>query len=250
MNRAWIAPALAGLGIVAAGCAPRHNAALDAARAAYQDAAADPAVTANAAGPLRDAEQAVRRAETEWADDHDADETSHLAYVASRRVEIARAVAARETARAHLDAAATGAPGGRPYQTDTVGSARRTDRGEVVSLDDALFEPDEATLRPEADRRLDDVASFLRDHPSRDAIVEGYAEGHGGDRAQSLAQRRANAVRDYLVRAGVDPAHVVAQGYGDAYPPSRSATGTGRLDTRRVDVVILREGDVAAQHVR
>ena len=86
---------LAGLGLGLAGCAtqPTDSAALTQARQDYSLAAANPQVAGNAPLQLRDAEQALRRAEALRDQGADAAEVDHQAYIASRRVQIAQETA-------------------------------------------------------------------------------------------------------------------------------------------------------------
>ena len=68
---------------------PEPPSALTDAQAAYRNAAQTPVIQQNASVELYEAKQALDRAEAEWARDHDVDETTHLAYLANRRVEVA-----------------------------------------------------------------------------------------------------------------------------------------------------------------
>ena len=55
-----------------------------------------------------------------------------------------------------------------------------------------------------------------------------------------LSQRRAEAVRDFLVTHGVSPDRITARGYGESYPIASNDTTAGRQQNRRVEVVVLR----------
>jgi len=79
--------------------------ALEQARTAYAQAEQTPAVVSNASVPLREAHQALQRAEREWTDHHDTEEVQHLATLASQRVEIARAAAEKQVAEAQIQQA-------------------------------------------------------------------------------------------------------------------------------------------------
>src|SRR5690242_8443744 len=80
------------------GCAPRTNRALQQAQAQYNDAATDPEVSQKAPVALHEAQQAIDAARRAWERDRDETDTNSLAYVAERRVDIARAVAQQKTA--------------------------------------------------------------------------------------------------------------------------------------------------------
>jgi hypothetical protein len=93
----WVA--LLFLAALTAGCgAANNNPALERAREAYQKARQDPEVAGRAAVALDKAGQTLQQAERVWKEDNDVTEVEHLAYVAEKRVEIARATARRRLA--------------------------------------------------------------------------------------------------------------------------------------------------------
>ena len=80
---------LIAVGLLAACASHTPLPALEQARSAVSAAAGDPVVTQYAQVELKDATDALARADREWADDRDEAETSHLAYIARQRAEIA-----------------------------------------------------------------------------------------------------------------------------------------------------------------
>lgn len=77
--------------------------------------------------------------------------------------------------------------------------------------------------------------------------VEGYTDSVGSaNYNQTLSERRAAAVRMALVRAGVDPARIVAQGYGKEYPVADNSNNSGRAQNRRVEVTISNDNQPVA----
>ena len=73
-----------------------------------------------------------------------------------------------------------------------------------------------------------------------DAIIEGHTDSNGTDQYNiGLSQRRANTVREALIRDhGVNPSRLRAVGYGESRPIANNATPEGRYTNRRVMVVI------------
>lgn len=236
-------------------CGPTRNAALDAARTQYAEAAADPVVLREAPVALEEARDALGRAERKWEDDADVEETDHLAYLAARRVEIAEARAQAGAARARAEAL-------REQQSDVLLAARereieelrkahRTDRGLVYTVDDVLFAFDGTSLKRGAARELDDLVRFLRQNPGREVLVEGHTDTVGADDYNArLSAARARAVEEFLVQSGVEPARIETRGYGEHHPVASNANAGGRQLNRRVEVVILRPGEVAARQPR
>lgn len=129
--------------------------------------------------------------------------------------------------------------------------AKETDRGLVLTLGDVLFASGQAELTAEAMRKLYPLVTLLKERPERSIIIEGHTDS-AGDEAynKELSENRALAVRDFLVTNGIDPQRITARGYGEAYPVASNATRTGRQDNRRVEVVVLREGERVADRMR
>lgn len=109
---------------------------------------------------------------------------------------------------------------------------------------DAFFDFDRAELRPEAKQALDVVIARLKTTPYEGNLrVAGHTCDLGPDAYNlKLSQRRANAVRDYLVAGGLPADRIVAEGLGEREPrhPNDAA---GRPKNRRVDVEFVTIGE-------
>jgi MYXO-CTERM domain-containing protein len=89
---------------------------------------------------------------------------------------------------------------------------------------------------------LEQVAKVLRENPTVKIRVEGHTDSTGlDDFNRTLSERRAEAVRKFLVAAGVEEERLVSQGYGPDRPVDTNATPEGRSKNRRVDFVILEQ---------
>jgi OOP family OmpA-OmpF porin len=101
---------------------------------------------------------------------------------------------------------------------------------------DVKFDFDKAVVKPQYRSEVERAATFLNAHPGSTAVVEGHTDSRGpDDYNQRLSERRATAVRDYLVsQFGVAPGRVSAVGYGEARPIATNATDAGRAQNRRV----------------
>jgi outer membrane protein OmpA-like peptidoglycan-associated protein len=115
-------------------------------------------------------------------------------------------------------------------------STRDTPRGLVVVVSDADFTG--ATLRPEATDELTRVAGIIASQPGLRVAVEGYTDSAG---SEELSNDRAAAVRKALVSAGLPAASVTSQGFGNSRPVESNATENGRIENRRVEIVISGE---------
>jgi outer membrane protein OmpA-like peptidoglycan-associated protein len=125
--------------------------------------------------------------------------------------------------------------------------AKVTDREIRIELSaDVLFDFDKADLRPVATETLQKVAEVLRAHAASPVLIEGHTDGKGTDAYnQPLSERRAKAVRDWLVKnGGASAAHITAKGWGKTKPivpntrPDGSDDPDGRQKNRRVEITV------------
>jgi outer membrane protein OmpA-like peptidoglycan-associated protein len=110
----------------------------------------------------------------------------------------------------------------------------------VITLSgEVLFKTGSATLLPIAQTRLDKVAEALKSQGERRMVVAGHTDSRGSDEVnRSLSQRRAEAVRSYLVSRGVPEDKVVAVGKGEVEPVADNKTAEGRANNRRVEIIV------------
>src|ERR1700733_4978102 len=128
-------------------------------------------------------------------------------------------------------------------QLNQVLQTRDTARGLIVSMPDVLFDFNKYTLKPEARERLARISGIVLAYPDLKLKIEGYTDSIGSDEYnQTLSDKRAEAVRDYLVSSGVSMNNVAAQGLGKADPIADNSTAAGRKLNRRVEMIV--SGDV------
>ena len=101
------------------------------------------------------------------------------------------------------------------------------------------FATGSATILPESQEQLDNIAEVLRACPNVTLKVGGYTD-NTGDRAANmrLSQSRAESVRTALVGKGIGAARMVADGYGDKHPVADNATPDGRARNRRISLKV------------
>ncbi len=101
-----------------------------------------------------------------------------------------------------------------------------------------LFDFASAELRPESITELERVVTFMGDVPFATALIEGHTDNVGSAAFnQSLSERRAKAVFDYLASRGVDPSRLSSVGKGLTAPIADNATAEGRQLNRRVMLI-------------
>ncbi len=90
---------------------------------------------------------------------------------------------------------------------------------EEPQLGDVFFDFDRAVLREDARQSLDDNIQWLRGNPAARILIEGHADERGTNEYNlALGERRARAVRDYLVAAGIGSGRVSTISYGEERP--------------------------------
>jgi outer membrane protein OmpA-like peptidoglycan-associated protein len=120
-------------------------------------------------------------------------------------------------------------------------SVKQEARGMVITLSGSvLFASAKSDLLPAAQVKLNDVANALtREDPLSKMVVEGHTDSQGqAAYNQDLSQRRAQAVRDYLVTRGIASDRIVAQGFGPTRSVAENTTAEGRANNRRVEIVV------------
>jgi outer membrane protein OmpA-like peptidoglycan-associated protein len=265
------------------GCAtqPVQLQSVENARSEYQQAAQDEDIKQNASVALYEAEQQLQKLNTAINEQADVAELDHLAYLVQQRVDIAKATAQQNMASSQInelnkeraqirmelrqaevkraqekaDLAAMEAEREKQrvqtlqQQLQNIQSAslRQEPRGTVISLGDVFFDFDKATLKSGAVQNLDVLVRYLKENPQRNIVIEGFTDSIGqAAYNQELSQKRAQSVIGYLVSQGISEKRLTARGYGEAFPVATNEEPGGRQLNRRVEVVVLREGQQPA----
>lgn len=112
---------------------------------------------------------------------------------------------------------------------------------EIRILEKVFFETASAEIKEVSYGLLDEVATVLLAYPSIERVeVAGHTDSRGDDAYNlDLSQRRADAVRTFLIKDGVEPDRLVAVGYGETRPIADNNRSSGRDQNRRVEFNIL-----------
>lgn len=253
-----------GLLLVLGACAstPMPNAELETARTAVRTAEADPNVAKYSALDLETAKKQLDAAEAA-ANSKNAVETGQAAYLATQHARLAQARASakaddarvsagqferdriqlqarnREIENARLAQQSANAQSAKLQAEIDALKAKQTERGLVMTFSDVLFDTGKAELAPSAKPRLDQLATFLQDHPSRRVQIDGFTDNVGGDSYNmELSRSRADAVQSSLLARGIDPSRIHTSAYGKSFPVASNSNASGRQLNRRVEVVI------------
>ncbi len=116
-----------------------------------------------------------------------------------------------------------------------------TDR-EIKILEKIEFDFDKATIKPISDAILDSVAKVLKDNPDITLVeVQGHTDNKGGAfYNRNLSDKRSKAVREALIKRGIDGKRLTAKGYGQSKPLATNDTEEGRAENRRVEFQIVK----------
>jgi len=111
----------------------------------------------------------------------------------------------------------------------------------VLSGGGAFFDHDQATIKPQGRQVLDQLVQQIRSLRDLETVtVAGHTDSLGSQAYnQRLSERRANAVKAYLVGHGIDASRIRAEGHGKARPVASNATAEGRAQNRRVEIEIV-----------
>jgi outer membrane protein OmpA-like peptidoglycan-associated protein len=238
-----------------AGCAsnpPPTPTELQNARTAVKKVESGPSAQANPSGVI-EARQALDAAETAYADDPKGQEAKTLGYVAQRKAEIA-AAEGRTTMAMQAESAKEEAALGRSERRakaalDRLGlAAKEEKRGTVITLPTSnMFAVNQSEIKPDAEKKLADIAKAVKKVQAEKAPADqnrrieliGYTDDTGSDEHNlDLSKKRAEAVRTFFSKHGLDPALIDVDGKGEADPVADNKTPQGRAKNRRVEIVV------------
>ncbi len=115
------------------------------------------------------------------------------------------------------------------------------EKGGKITLDPIFFKQSVADVKKESIPQLERLRDVLNKHPNIYVRIEGHTDSNGKQASlDKLSRERAEAIRAYLVRNGIDAVRVQAIGRGDRNPIASNETQEGRETNRRVEVIITR----------
>jgi outer membrane protein OmpA-like peptidoglycan-associated protein len=121
-------------------------------------------------------------------------------------------------------------------------SAKQTERGILITLNDVLFAVNQADLTSAGMIEVQKLGYILQQNPLRTVVIEGYTDSTGtASYNLDLSQRRADAVLIALLHMGVGPERVVTRGYGREFPVASNGSAMGRQLNRRVEIILSGE---------
>jgi OmpA-OmpF porin, OOP family len=111
--------------------------------------------------------------------------------------------------------------------------------GLTVVLNNIYFHFGTTTLKPESAGSLDKVVAFFKANPNIRFEIAGHTDDEGADDYNlALSLGRAQAVVDYLVKAGIESTRLTAEGYGENKPIDKGITKAAKSKNRRVEFIV------------
>jgi outer membrane protein OmpA-like peptidoglycan-associated protein len=256
---------------------PTSTSMLDQTRNDYRSAQSNPKVASYAPLEMKQASDAMAKANAAAANNDSTEEIDKLAYLAKQKIALTQEVAKQKSAEAdvaksgterdkmRLDqrtreadqsrTAANIARGDAAYAQQQTRdaqvrnanleaqlaelSAKKTERGMVITLGDVLFATDQARLNPEVTRTVQKLAQVLTQNPQRTVLIEGFTDSTGSSaHNQALSERRADSVQLGLLEQGIARNRIAIHGYGEAHPVAGNESTTDRQLNRRVEIVL------------
>jgi outer membrane protein OmpA-like peptidoglycan-associated protein len=119
--------------------------------------------------------------------------------------------------------------------------------GDKIELKQQIhFATRRAKINPDSYDLLNEVVEVLKNRPAVHMRIEGHTDNKGKPKFnQTLSEKRAAAVRDYLVKQGIDPARLSSEGFGQDRPVADNKTEEGREKNRRTEFYIVKPGSPA-----
>ncbi|WP_086933194.1 OmpA family protein [Agarilytica rhodophyticola] len=111
-------------------------------------------------------------------------------------------------------------------------------RGDSVPLEGLFFEFDSADITKESYVVLDNLVEVLNETPEMTISIDGHTDELGSEKYNlDLSLRRAESVKNYLIKKGIKDSRLVVAGYGEGRPKTLSKDSKARAQNRRVEVV-------------
>lgn len=111
---------------------------------------------------------------------------------------------------------------------------------EKIVLNGVQFDFDKAVIKKEYYPVLDEAASVLQKHGAKQVMIEGHTCSIGTEKYNmKLSDRRAVAVKNYLVKKGISSDRLSTKGYGESQPVADNKTKKGREMNRRAELKVM-----------
>jgi outer membrane protein OmpA-like peptidoglycan-associated protein len=119
-------------------------------------------------------------------------------------------------------------------------ATEQTDKGLMMTLGDFVFDSGKSSIKREAVDNFSKVVEFINTYPKNKVRIEGHTDSTGSNQLNlKLSQLRADAVKNLLVKNGIQASQVNAIGMGEELPIADNSSNAGKAKNRRVEIIIL-----------
>jgi outer membrane protein OmpA-like peptidoglycan-associated protein len=119
----------------------------------------------------------------------------------------------------------------------------------VYEIGEVFYDYDKSAIRPDAEPRLNKLATLLKDNPTISIEIQSHSDSRGGDAYnQALSNRRAQSVVNYLVAKGIPKSRLKSKGFGESQPVNKCVDGVEcseaeHQQNRRTEFIVLKSGN-------
>ena len=125
------------------------------------------------------------------------------------------------------------------------------DVGQKVVLHNLLFATNKTKILESSEPALNELYQFMHDNPGLTIKITGHTDNVGSDKAnQKLSEGRAKAVREEIIKRGIDASRITAEGKGKREPIDTNKTEEGRARNRRVEFFITSTGGKKIEQIK
>lgn len=111
----------------------------------------------------------------------------------------------------------------------------------AIPLENVFFEHNKYKLKPESFAELNRLVAFIKKNEDLKVEISGHTDNVGTTQYnKQLSQKRADAVKKYLIKQGCKPSNLTSEGYGEAHPITKNDTEEGKAKNRRVEFRVVK----------
>ncbi|SJM92627.1 DUF937 domain-containing protein [Crenothrix polyspora] len=115
----------------------------------------------------------------------------------------------------------------------------KIDKDKWFTMDGLTFDTSKATLKPESNVQMTNITEILKAFPAVKIKIGGYTDNTGNAKSnKKLSSDRASTITHALIKAGINKARLVGEGYGSDHPVASNDSAEGRQQNRRIDVQV------------
>ncbi len=116
----------------------------------------------------------------------------------------------------------------------------RNQNRSMFEANTVYFDLDSASVKSNEQSKLETVANYFKSNPAGDLLIEGHCDERGTEGYNlTLGDRRANALREYLVNLGVSPERIHVVSFGEAKPAADGADESAYSKNRRGEFIFI-----------